>query len=112
MDSLTGQLLVAGPALIDPNFRRTVVLVGDHGEEGAMGVVLNRPSEVDVGDAVPVLADAVGDDDMVYLGGPVSPRSVVALAEFDDPADAATPLFGPIGVLDPQRVDASVGRLR
>ena len=41
-----GQLLVAGPDLLDPNFRRSVLLVGEHGEEGAMGVVLNRPSPV------------------------------------------------------------------
>ena len=44
-DSLRGALLIASPALHDPNFRRTVVLIAEHGDEGAMGVVLNRPSE-------------------------------------------------------------------
>lgn len=111
MESLAGQLLIASPALTD-YFERTVVLVLAHAEEGAMGVVLNRPSEVEVVDAVPVLADSVGGDATVYLGGPVSPRSVVALAEFDDPGEAATPLFGPVGVLDPERVDVPVSRLR
>src|SRR4051812_5286293 len=111
MDSLAGQLLIASPTLTD-YFERAVVLVLVHAEEGAMGVVLNRRSEVDVADAVPILAEAVDDDDLVYLGGPVSPRSVVALAEFDDPGEAATPLFGPVGVLDPERADASVARLR
>jgi putative transcriptional regulator len=58
-DSLAGQLLLASPALLDPNFRRAVVLVGVHSEEGAMGVVLNRPSTVTVAEAVPVLEEAV-----------------------------------------------------
>ncbi len=49
MDSLRGQLLVAGPALLDPNFWRTVVLIVEHNEEGALGLVLNRPSETSVG---------------------------------------------------------------
>ena len=111
MESLTGQLLIASPTLTD-YFERAVVLILAHGDEGAMGVVLNRPSELDVADAVPVLADVVDDDEMVYLGGPVSPRSVVALAEFDDPGDAANPVFGAVGVLDPERMDASVRRLR
>ena len=55
VESLCGQLLLASPALTDPNFRRAVVLIGVHSEEGAMGVVLNRPSEVTVGEAVPAL---------------------------------------------------------
>ena len=45
VSSLKGHLLVAGPGLVDPNFRRSVVLVGDHGEEGALGVILNRTSD-------------------------------------------------------------------
>ena len=111
MESLVGQLLIASPTLTD-YFQRAVVLVLGHGEEGAMGVVLNRPSELDVADAVPALAEEVGDDDLVYRGGPVSPQSVVALAEFDDPTRAASMVLGPVGVLDPERIDGSVGRLR
>jgi len=53
VQSLKGHLLIAGPSLLDPNFHRTVVLVAEHGEEGAMGVVLNRPSEATVSEAVP-----------------------------------------------------------
>ena len=48
MDSLRGQLLVASPSLLDPNFRRTVILVTEHNEDGAAGLVLNRPSVVEV----------------------------------------------------------------
>ena len=56
MQSLRGHLLVAGSGLDDPNFRRTVVLIGEHGDDGAMGVVLNRVSPVTVEDAVPPIA--------------------------------------------------------
>jgi putative transcriptional regulator len=69
--SLRGQLLVAGPGLRDPNFRRTVVLLGEHGDEGAMGVVLNRVSTVSVDDAVPPVAELVGPEALVHIGGPV-----------------------------------------
>ncbi len=57
MDSLRGQLLIASPAVHDPNFRRTVVLVAEHNEAGAMGVILNRPAEVTVAGAVPELEE-------------------------------------------------------
>src|SRR5215472_3488190 len=61
MDSLRGHLLVASPGLLDPNFRRTVVLVTEHTEEGAAGLVLNRPSPVEVAGAVPQLEPVVDD---------------------------------------------------
>lgn len=99
MDSLRGHLLVALPDLHDPNFRRTVLLIGEHGEEGAMGVVLNRPSPVTVSDAVPPLASLVNDDDLVYVGGPVQPQAIVVLGEFRDPAEASALVLGSIGFL-------------
>jgi putative transcriptional regulator len=95
--SLAGQLLLASPALIDPNFRRTVVLVGVHNDEGALGVVLNRPSDVTVQEAVPQLPEAVGGGEPVYVGGPVQPGAVVVLAEFLDPSLAGTLVVGRIG---------------
>ena len=61
VQSLKGQLLIAGPTLVDPNFRRTVVLVGEHSEEGALGVVLNRASEATVDEAVPGAHGSGGD---------------------------------------------------
>jgi putative transcriptional regulator len=96
-ESLAGQLLLASPALQDPNFRRAVVLVGVHSEEGALGVVLNRPSNVTVDEAVPQLQQAVGGGEPVYVGGPVQPASVVLLAEFLDPALAGVLVVGRIG---------------
>jgi putative transcriptional regulator len=99
MESARGKLLVAGPTLLDPNFWRTVVLVVEHTEEGALGLVLNRPSETTVGDAVPQLADLVDLDDRLYIGGPVQPSAVIVLAEFEDRSDAALLAFDDVGVL-------------
>lgn len=97
VESLKGMLLLSMPALFDPNFRRTVVLVGEHGDEGAMGLVLNRPSETTVGEAVPDLAEVAGAGAPVYVGGPVQPQAVLVLAEFDDPDAAATLVAGDVG---------------
>ena len=101
-ESLSGQLLVAAPSLLDPNFRRAVVLIGAHSEEGAMGVVLNRPSQVTVGEAVPQLEQAVGELETVYVGGPVQPSSIVFLAEFLDPSPAGLLVLGRIGFPAPE----------
>jgi putative transcriptional regulator len=107
-ESLAGQLLLASPALQDPNFARTVVLVGLHSDEGAMGLVLNRPSAVTVSEAVPQLEQAVSDAERVFVGGPVQPTSVVFLAEFLDPAPAGLLVLGRIGFPAP---DAGIEEL-
>jgi putative transcriptional regulator len=101
-ESLSGQLLVASPTLADPNFRRTVILIGAHSEEGAMGVVLNRPSAVTVGEAVPQLEPAVDVQETVFVGGPVQPSSIVFLAEFLDPEPAGLLVLGRIGFPAPE----------
>ncbi len=114
--TLRGQLLLSSPAMFDPNFRRTVVLVTEHSPEGAMGVVLNRPSSVSVADAVPNLALLAGADALVHVGGPVQPEAVVALAELDDPSEAAAVAFGSVGYLradvDPASFEGGVRRIR
>jgi putative transcriptional regulator len=97
VDSLRGHLLVASPALLDPNFRRTVVLVTEHTDDGAAGLVLNRPSLVEVAAAVPQLEELVDEDEQVWVGGPVQPEAVLVLGEFIDPDDAAVPLFEALG---------------
>ena len=107
-ESLTGQLLLASPTLRDPNFSRTVVLVSVHSQEGAMGVVLNRPSTVTVSEAVPQLEQAVEEEEPVYVGGPVQPSSIVFLAEFLDPTLAGLLVFGRIGFPAP---DAGIEQL-
>jgi putative transcriptional regulator len=108
VQSLSGQLLLASPTLMDPNFRRAVVLIGVHSEEGAMGVVLNRPSEVTVGEAVPALEQVLEEREPVYVGGPVQPSSIVFLAEFLDPTPAGLLVLGRIGFPAP---DADIGEL-
>ena len=97
MGSLEGQLLVASPALQDPNFRRAVVLVTEHSDEGAAGLVLNRPSPSPVAELVPQLEELVDAGEQVWLGGPVQTDAVLVLGEFVDPDDAAVPLFGSLG---------------
>jgi putative transcriptional regulator len=97
VDSLQGQLLVASPALLDPNFRRTVVLVTEHTDEGAAGLVLNRPSPAAVAEVVPQLEPLAPDGERVWLGGPVQTNAVLVLGEFLDPGNAAVPLFGSLG---------------
>src|SRR5947209_13377149 len=99
MESARGQLLIAGPSLLDPNFWRTVVLVVEHSEDGALGLVLNRPSETTVGEAVPQLEELVDPVDRLFIGGPVQPSAVLVLGEFEDATDAALLAFDDIGVL-------------
>lgn len=114
MESLRGHLLVAAPSLVDTHFVRTVVLIAEHGEDGAMGVVLNRPGEASVAEVVPDLRTLVGDDEIVYAGGPVQPEGVLVLAEFDDPADAALPIDGDLGfvALEADTDEISAARAR
>ena len=115
MDSLRGKLLIAAPSLEDPNFARSVVLIGEHNEDGALGVILNRPSETSVAEAVPDLAELVDDDDPIHMGGPVQPSAVLVLAEFDDPSEASQIVLADIGFLavdDDERVSTPVTRAR
>jgi putative transcriptional regulator len=114
MESLRGKLLIASPAILDPNFRQTVVLLAEHSEDGAMGVVLNREGTVTVAEAIPDLAHLAEPDDVVHVGGPVSATSVTVLADFDEPEHAALLVDESIGfvpaALDEQEEIASVVR--
>ena len=96
-ESLRGKLLVASPALLDPNFARTVVLITEHSDEGAMGIVLNRPSDAAVDAVVPELA-AIAGGEPVWVGGPVQPEALVLLAEFSDPDAAAWIVVADVGL--------------
>jgi putative transcriptional regulator len=116
METLRGQLLVAAPALEDPNFARTVVVVGEHNEDGALGVVLNRPSETEVSEAVPDLADLVHAGEIVHVGGPVQSSAVLVLAQFAQPELAQQLVVGDVGFLavddDEERVATALSRAR
>jgi len=99
VESLQGKLLIAAPSLVDPNFRRTVVLIAQHTEDGAMGLVLNRRSDTTVADAVPPLSRLAGGDAFVWTGGPVEPGGVIVVAEYGEPGDAAEVIFGDVGFM-------------
>ena len=111
MDSVRGKLLVASPGLTD-FFRRTVVLVLEHNEDGAVGLVLNRPSETPVDDAVPDLPVLVGPEEVVHLGGPVGPDGVILLGRFDDPDEAASIVLDDLGVVDPSLDNPALSAVR
>lgn len=112
MESLRGHLLLSAASLWDPNFRKTIVLIGHHDEEGAVGVVLNRSTEIAVAEAVPPLADLVPPDEPIFIGGPVQPQAAVVLAEFEDPSRAEILALDAIGFL-PEKVDPDgIGGIR
>jgi putative transcriptional regulator len=81
VETRTGQLLAATPMLGDANFRRTIVLiVEDDPEEGTLGVVLNRPSQIPVQQVLEPWTELVTGPSVLFQGGPVSPDSALALA--------------------------------
>lgn len=102
MDSTKGDLLVASPMLGDPNFERTVVFVLEHSDEGAVGLVLNRPTEVEVGAPLEDWGRFTSHPSVVFVGGPVSREAVIALARLPgaDLPEAFQPIRDSVGVLD------------
>jgi putative transcriptional regulator len=85
----------------DPNFERTVVLITEHGDEGAMGIVLNRPSEAEVAEVVPEL-DRIASEEPIFVGGPVQPEALVVLGEFSNPDKAAWIVVSDVGLVSAQ----------
>jgi putative transcriptional regulator len=118
-ESVRGRLLVAAPPLVDPNFDRTVIFVLEHGAEGSLGLVLNRPSTTELEEVLPDWYDLASEPARVFVGGPVSPDAVIALAR--RPGTGAehagwVPLVDDLGTvdvgLDPADVGAGVRELR
>ncbi|MGH2948847.1 MAG: YqgE/AlgH family protein [Solirubrobacteraceae bacterium] len=114
---LRGKLLLASPTLLDPNFVRTVILVAEHTDEGAMGLVLNRPAASTVSEVVPDLAWLAGEDEQVYVGGPVAETAVIVLAEFVRPELAGALVEADLGFIgtdadDPEALEGAVRRAR
>jgi putative transcriptional regulator len=112
VERLTGNLLIANASLFDPNFRRSIVLVGHHDDDGAVGVVLNKPFNVPVREAVPPLAGMVDHDEVLFAGGPVEPGSVVVVADFAEPAHAQLIALDSIGFLPPEPDEDVVTSIR
>ena len=110
VELVKGKLLVATPELEDPNFFRTVVLVLDHNEDGALGVVLNRPSSSSLVDPLPEWAALAAEPAVVFMGGPVQPDAAIGIgrrAGAGEP-DGFAELFGELGTVDLERSPAAV----
>jgi putative transcriptional regulator len=113
--SLVGLLLVATPQLSDPNFTRAVVLLVQHHEQGAVGVVLNRPSEVSVDQVLPDWALLASGPSVLFRGGPVSPGGALCLARLgtrDDPMgwqQLSAPGMETLGLVDLQAPPVMLG---
>lgn len=102
--SYTGQLLVATPVLSDPNFARSVVLILDHDGDGALGVVVNRPTELPVTRVLESWTSLVGSPEVLFQGGPVATDAALGLAELPNGVDGEPlgwrRLYGRIGLID------------
>jgi putative transcriptional regulator len=112
--SFSGKLLVASPLLQDPNFHRTVVFLFEHGDEGAVGTVLNRPTESPASEHLPAWKDLIATPDVVFFGGPVRNEVAVGVAEFEDDGsdDERFAGIGFIDLTDPPDPNASPRRIR
>ncbi|NYE35227.1 putative transcriptional regulator [Nocardioides cavernae] len=115
----SGMLLVATPALQDPNFADTVVLLLDVNDEGALGVVLNRPSQVLVADVLEPWRDVVAEPEVLFRGGPVGTDGALAVARLRDPQEPPVgwrPVAGLLGMVDldtpTELVDGSLTAMR
>lgn len=102
-EARTGMLLVATPALLDPNFADTVVLLLDVDDDGALGVVLNRPSGVPVAEVLGEWEELVAEPEVFFQGGPVSTEGALAIATLraeDDVPVGFRPVEGRLGLVD------------
>jgi len=90
--SLKNQLLIAMPSLEDPNFSRTVTYICEHGEHGAMGIVINRPTDLRLADVLQhmEIEGGLGEagEQLVYLGGPVEEERGFVLHSHTEPWDS------------------------
>jgi putative transcriptional regulator len=118
-ESLRGRLLVATPDLADPNFSRTVVLLLEHSDDGALGVVLNRPAAATtVAEPLPAWAPLAVDPPVIFVGGPVQPEAAIGVARRAGEADpdGFAPFSDELGTVDlgrdPTDVAPRVDRLR
>lgn len=94
MDSLKGSLLIATPGLLDPNFSRTVVFLAEHNDEGAFGLVLNRPAKTKVAELWSAICSETSDyDAQTFIGGPVQRNAVLLLHGHPDLAGESHPVI-------------------
>jgi putative transcriptional regulator len=120
--TLTGSLLVATPMLDEPPFRRSVVLLLDHDDDGALGVVVNQAADLAVDRVLSAWSQTVSEPGVLFVGGPVGTDSALAVAELATglTATADPPgwrgCFDRIGLVDldapPELLGSAIGRMR
>ncbi|HVW80959.1 MAG TPA: YqgE/AlgH family protein [Mycobacteriales bacterium] len=115
--SLAGKLLVATPSLRSPEFARTVIALLEHNEEGALGLIINRPGDASLLDVVPPVAEIASAPAVVFSGGPVQPEVAIALGVTDGTSSEGwRPIVAPLVTVDldydPALLAASVRELR
>jgi putative transcriptional regulator len=93
--NLTGQFLIAMPAMTDPHFAKTVTYICTHNQDGAMGIIINRPTDVTISnlfEQIKIESDLLGlINTHVYYGGPVQPDRgfILHTPQIDDQTNAA-----------------------
>lgn len=106
-DVLTGRLLVANPRLLHPTFRRTVILLATHDDEGAMGVILNRPLGKEMGSLMSDWQESVLRSVPLFEGGPVEPKQLILCGWKELSGE---PEFQFAFGIAPERAEAMVGK--
>jgi putative transcriptional regulator len=105
---VVGQALIATPVIGDDRFSRTVILMVEHDDDGAIGVVLNQPTDTPVASVLPGWEDLTTGPPMLFGGGPVAPDGALAIArlvpgttpdEVPDVGDGPQPVFQPLGLV-------------
>ncbi|HWB68329.1 MAG TPA: YqgE/AlgH family protein [Mycobacteriales bacterium] len=115
---LRGKLLVATPTLREPTFARTVIALLAHGDEGALGVIINRPADAPLQEVVPPVAELASEPAVLFSGGPVEPQAAIALgvAAGDVDETLVQPVQLPLVTVDldgdPALLAASLRQLR
>jgi putative transcriptional regulator len=111
---LTGHLLIAMPAMTDPNFVRTVTYICEHTDQGALGIVINRPLQMDLGDVFQQLSlEAAGPDltsQLVLRGGPVQTERGFVLHEPSQPWDSTVEVSDSIHLTTSQDILAAIAK--
>jgi putative transcriptional regulator len=116
-ETLRGRLLVATPPLVDPNFDRSIVLMLEHGDEGSLGIILNRPTDAALASVLPEWHTHASAPGVVFSGGPVAPEAVIALARGGrDTSLGWVSVLDEVGSvdvgLDPDELDFRIAALR
>lgn len=113
-DLRPGILLVASPALVDPNFYRAVVLLLEYDEDGAVGVVLDRPLELDVDEHLPAWRESLAPPHRVFEGGPVQRETAIGVAYRPavEAVETWRPVLGGVGLVDVSLEPAAIGDIQ